>query len=494
MKKIIICILIFCFAFLVGCNAKNENLQTSSKAIVNTTETSLKITTKATHKKTNKKYSTVKTTNKTTKKATNKTTNNLKSDNTYDDMYNDDTYLIDESNLKSTPYDEDWTFSKDYSNVFSPPENRVKCVKEIFEKESKLKTSEENPMYKYIDYKSGIAIIKYSGNESVVNVPQTLDGKTVVAIGSLKNEYNGYDSITFLNKNISKIILPKTLNTIDEKSLISSSANYFEIEEGNDFFTSINGIIFTKDKKNLLFVPKKFENKKEYKVPEKTECIWYSAEFLNFKNIVIPKSLKYYESTSLLTSNITIDKKNKYFSSPNKNSICSKDGKILYSVCGANKSYIMPNSINYISEYAFFGSKFKTIKINKNLKNFDFYAFIWCENLKKVSVNNKNKILKSKDNVLFSFDEKILICYPNKRVAKNNEYVVPSSVEYIPFLTLETLANRKITLTIGKNIKKFYINKSAAEDNGYSFTIKGYRGTAAEKLAEFCDIKFIPIA
>ncbi|MCR5608444.1 MAG: leucine-rich repeat protein [Lachnospiraceae bacterium] len=115
-------------------------------------------------------------------------------------------------------------------------------------------------------------------------------------------EYASIDGVLY-NKSVTQIVvcpngkkeltIPKTVNNVSnicKGSFISnSSLESIKVDGDNEKFTSVNGVLFSKDKKILmLYPPKAAEN---YEIPNGTEIISGYA-FYNISSISFPETLK----------------------------------------------------------------------------------------------------------------------------------------------------------------------------------------------------------
>lgn len=141
--------------------------------------------------------------------------------------------------------------------------------------------------YIITDYKDGVCINQYLGrNTRSLSVPEMLDEKPVVKIGgypikSSTDRLNGYEIISaFGGLRDCSLNLPKNVKVITVDSIRSYSGlfededrNKFPVFKGinvdkeNPYYSSEDGVLYSKDKKKLLFIY--LENEPEnYKVPD----------------------------------------------------------------------------------------------------------------------------------------------------------------------------------------------------------------------------------
>ena len=148
------------------------------------------------------------------------------------------------------------------------------------------------------------------------------------------------------------------------------------VDSDNEYYSSEDGVLFNKDKTELIKYPAG-NDRISYSVPEGVTSIMFKAF-----------------AGSQLLENVTL-----------------------------------PDSLEDIADYAFSEcSKIESVIIPKNVVMAE-NAFPYCENLKKIIVNDDNKSLISKDGVLFNHDVTELIQYPNGITQKS--YTIPETVKII---------------------------------------------------------------
>ena len=85
----------------------------------------------------------------------------------------------------------------------------------------------------------GIIITGYSGNETKVIIPETLDGLTVVEVSP---------EVFFKNERLTYIKLPSGLSFISGEAFqYCSSLTEIQVNENNPYFVSIDGVLYMKD-------------------------------------------------------------------------------------------------------------------------------------------------------------------------------------------------------------------------------------------------------
>lgn len=166
--------------------------------------------------------------------------------------------------------------------------------------------------FEYIVSDNSITLTKYKGNEKNVVIPNEIDGVLVEEIGELCFYQNNDleivkfpETVTSINDcafyrcyNIKEIQLPNNLKEIIKNPFYRcEKLEKFEID--NEYFTTIDGVLYNKDKTILLIYPEG-KTTKTLKIPNTVKEIadsafGYSCDYL--KEIRIPKSVKvmYYD-------------------------------------------------------------------------------------------------------------------------------------------------------------------------------------------------------
>ena len=199
----------------------------------------------------------------------------------------------------------------------------------------------------------------------------------------------------------------------------------------------------------------------------------------------------------------------------------------------------IPDSITSIGNFSFYGCiGLTSIEIPASVTSIGYATFYACTSLASININSNNAKYSSTDGVLFNKTRTTLIFYPTGKT--NTRYTIPNSVKYIQdyaFRGYRSLTNIEIpdsVISIGfgafmgctslTNIEipdsVTYIGNFSFEDctsltnieipngitgigerafgyyydNGYKkingFTIKGIKGSEAERYARENDFKF----
>lgn len=132
-----------------------------------------------------------------------------------------------------------------------------------------------------------VTITKYTGSDAEVDIPGTLGGKTVTTIDTCA--FSTYSACTSLES----ITIPDSVTTIRRLAILGcTSLETITVGEKNANYSSINGVLFNKDKSDLVCYP---AGKKDisYTIPDSVTKIGESAfDYCKLlTNVTIPDSV-----------------------------------------------------------------------------------------------------------------------------------------------------------------------------------------------------------
>lgn len=227
--------------------------------------------------------------------------------------------------------------------------------------------------------------IEYSienGEATVVKVPN----KETITKVVIPDEYEGVPvtkiaDFSVVNlEYVDAIHIGKNVKEIGDWALENNQkVTKFTVDKENEYFCDVDGVLFTKDMKTLLFYPiakdlqdeldDKGQVKKDdygnnikysvYTIPDGVEVIHTKAFYKCYplKTIAIPDSVKRIEEKAFFR-------------------------------CGKVKNFLLPTDIEFIGKDAFaFCEGINKIIIGDNIKQIDDYAFYNCKNVSYVFVN-----------------------------------------------------------------------------------------------------------
>ncbi|OQB13341.1 MAG: hypothetical protein BWY15_01805 [Firmicutes bacterium ADurb.Bin193] len=93
---------------------------------------------------------------------------------------------------------------------------------------------------------------------------------------------------------------------------------------------------------------------------------------------------------------------------------------------GKSGAYIIPDSVTTIVDSAFEEcNSLTSLTIPSGITNIIYYMFSYCSSLTEINVHGDNPIFSSQDGVLFDKSKEVLITFP---VGKSGAYIIPNSV------------------------------------------------------------------
>lgn len=190
-------------------------------------------------------------------------------------------------------------------------------------------------------------------------MPSTIEDKKVTKILDINFYYGFYNTKT--------IVLPEYLEEMDDEWCKYYRVTDFQISETNKAFTSVDGVIYSKDMKTLICYPKG-KTEETYVVPEGVQTIkaysFYGQDFL--RKVSFPQSLETIEEHAFWNIELTKVDWNEGLKSIGEYAF--------YGACLTDLN--LPDSITTISSGAFSNNKsFKNLHLPKNLKNLGYFSF-----------------------------------------------------------------------------------------------------------------------
>lgn len=349
------------------------------------------------------------------------------------------------------------------------------CATCAFAESTSAKTLKSGE-YTYTLIGSKAQILSYNGKSKKVTVPSTIDGRTVVKIGSdvdlitiIDDSYDDFDEDgyyeddgegAFEKTKVESVTIPDTVT-----------------ELGVDCFSGCKYLKKVRLSKNLKYLSasafRGCKSLKTVKIPDSvTEICSMAFSGTAIGKINIPKNVKIINLNSFgnKLKKLTVSNKNKYFSAKDGVLYNKKKTKlIIYPTSKTAKSFKTPKTVKELGVYSFNGIKnLEKLTISKGVKRIDGNAFVSCKKLKKLVIQPRG----------------------NKKLVFESH-----ASEFCNKLKSVTLPRAAV---IGSKALGYYYIDTGYSEYDYSqkvkgFTIKGYRKSSAEKYAEKNGIKFTAI-
>ncbi len=230
----------------------------------------------------------------------------------------------------------------------------------------------------------------YSGSDADVTVPETIDGYTVTDISK----------DAFINTEVETISIPACVKYIAGENPFLDSAMLREINvaEGNENYSSQDGILYNKDKTSLLCYPMG-KRETSFTIPEGVTTLGVAAFYdTTLQELIFPSTLKevkrhavsYNERlTKLDLSNTAVtvisDMAFTYctalfeFAFPKG---LEEINAAAFAGCGALKEIEIPDTVTYIGQNAFAATGLKSVYIPPTVIEIGYCAFGYDEDLK----------------------------------------------------------------------------------------------------------------
>lgn len=267
---------------------------------------------------------------------------------------------------------------------------------------------DDNPYYSTLDG------VLFSKDKSILYICPLGKSGTYYVPSSVKTIYNGAFSQSSLSEvvvsegveeirqlafsgtwNLKLISLPSTLKILDDRALLDiNGLAEINISEDNQYYVSVDGVLYTKDMKRILLYPAKRYDK-EYNMPEGVETAgeYVFQENRYLKKIILPStfqnmhSFEFYIGEGELEA-IEVSDDNNYY--------CSVDG-VLYSksmdklICypdgKRDEVYIVPDSVRIIDNYSIYEQRYlKKLYVREGIEHIGDCVLFRCNNLEYISL------------------------------------------------------------------------------------------------------------
>ena len=227
--------------------------------------------------------------------------------------------------------------------------------------------------YQYRVLEDGTAeITHYFGRDSVVHIPETLDGKTVTSIRDVA--FAWCSSLTTIE-------LPDSVTSMGVNPFAGcKSLKNIQVSPEQPVFAVIDGVLFNKAEKSLICYPVG-KQEEAYEVPQGIQQIKSGAFSCcsALTTIELPDSVTsigesaFYDCSSLTTIELP-------------DSVTSI-GKSAFYGCSSLTTIELPDSVTSIGEHAFYRCRSLTsIELPDSVTSIGDQAFAWCRSLTSIEL------------------------------------------------------------------------------------------------------------
>jgi len=180
--------------------------------------------------------------------------------------------------------------------------------------------------------------IKYNGDctGGIINIPSEINGETVEKIMDLDISYKNTEERSKKRDLITKIVIPETVKDFSSIGFSQfTKLRECEVAEENPVYCSIDGVVYSKDKTRLCYVPPK---KWDYTIPDYvTEIGDFAFNDWNSSELYIPSTVKKIGCISSNNLTITLDDSFKNDTELINSLVCKDDYNEIKVICGGEE-------------------------------------------------------------------------------------------------------------------------------------------------------------
>lgn len=173
----------------------------------------------------------------------------------------------------------------------------------------------------------------------------------------------GVDAFISCQK-LESIEIPAGVSEISDVFSGCTSLSTIKVAPENENYVVVDGVLFFKDMKTLVYYPPALENQ-SYTIPQGVECInWYAFMYSGITSVIIPESV------------VDI-------------------GGFAFADCKSLKEVVIPDGVKYIGESAFSGCfALEKVEMADSVLSLGVNAFLFCNSLSSVSLSRNLEILR----------------------------------------------------------------------------------------------------
>ena len=265
--------------------------------------------------------------------------------------------------------------------------------------EGQIKQTDLAAIYKAIKEASHKVKLDMSGATGLTSLPkdafsQCSNLQEIIlpeGIASIGNQAFGACS------DLESVSLPASVTSIGSDAFNSPSLLSVNVDQGNAVYSSVDGVLFSKDKKTLIFCPKGKSG--TYVVPDSVKVIGPSAfKSCSLTGISIPNGLEKIKSNAFevarisslaIPDSVTVIEESAFMNCDLTSLTLSANltniGQYLFYGCNKLENIVIPASVTSIERYAFsYCSRLKSLVIPASVTSIGNYAFVSCSALTSV--------------------------------------------------------------------------------------------------------------
>lgn len=270
-----------------------------------------------------------------------------------------------------------------------------------------------------------------------------------------------------------KVIIPASTSKIGERAFCyCEKLRYIDVDPNNATFTSVDGVLFSKDRKKLIRCPEGVIN--SYTVPEGVteiaERAFYGCN--GIKTIVLPPSITHIGESAFqqceglqsinIPDNVTVLNKNLFFG------------------CTRLRDIKFPTRLTSIQKNVFYSClNLDSINLPSTMQNITKDSFECCPNLTRISVSSGGA-LQNSGNALIEVDNKKVVFFPTKV----ESYTIEEGIETVGISAFEQTEIQNITFC--STIKKIEQNAFRACYNLTEITLPQHLSSIEDRAFDSC--------
>ena len=289
----------------------------------------------------------------------------------------------------------------------------------------------------------GCKITKYEGTDEKLVIPDSICGKQVVTLGICmfgNGRVSRGSGVYHGNETAESITIPAGVIKIEPGTFIGCHPKAIHVDSDNQYYTSIDGVLFDKQKHELIRYPIEREDK-SYSVPKGVEIIRDHAFYgCLFEELILPDGLLRIEDEAMhechslksidIPQSVNFIGFNAFCNCPMLKNALLPGNNTTIDDCAFWDCYldevIIPNGVVEIGRDAFYGCKIKNVIIPESVKTLGTDAF---PNGTKITFSGDHPIYYTKQGVLFNKQKNSLVRYPSN--SKRQTYIIPDGITEI---------------------------------------------------------------